>query len=60
MITQLLPTTSLGNEWGQKMRIQILILGFQGLKPLANSIRHCKRHGCALLLPITLVFPLGV
>ena len=29
---QLLPTTSVGNEWGQQMRIQILILGFKGLK----------------------------
>ena len=29
---QLLPTTSVGNEWGQQMRIQILIWGFKGLK----------------------------
>ena len=29
---QLLPTTSVGNEWGQQMRIQIVILGFKGLK----------------------------
>ena len=29
---QLLPTTSVGNEKGQQMRIQILILGFKGLK----------------------------
>ena len=28
---QLLPTTSVGNEWGQQMRIQILIFGFKGL-----------------------------
>ena len=28
---QLLPTTSVGNEYGQQMRIQILILGFTGL-----------------------------
>ena len=28
---QLLPTTSVGNKWGQQMRIQILILGFKGL-----------------------------
>ena len=28
---QPLPTTSVGNEWGQQMRIQILILGFKGL-----------------------------
>ena len=28
---QLLPTTSVGSEWGQQMRIQILILGFKGL-----------------------------
>ena len=27
----LLPTTSVGNEWGQQMRIQILNLGFKGL-----------------------------
>jgi len=25
------PSTSVGNEWGQQMRIQILILGFKGL-----------------------------
>ena len=31
MFYQLLPTTSVGNEWGQQMRIQILILGFKGL-----------------------------
>ena len=28
---QLLPTTSAGNEYGQQMRIQILILGLKGL-----------------------------
>ena len=29
---KLLTATSVGNEWGQQMRIQILILGFKGLK----------------------------
>ena len=29
---QLLPTASVGNELGQQMRIQILILWFKGLK----------------------------
>ena len=29
---QLLPTTFVGNEWGQQMRIQILILGLKGLR----------------------------
>ena len=24
-------STSVGNEWGQQMRIQILMLGFKGL-----------------------------
>ena len=28
---QLLPTTSVGNKWGQQTRIQVLILGFKGL-----------------------------
>ena len=28
---QLLPTTSVGNEWGQQLRIQILMLGIKGL-----------------------------
>ena len=28
---QLLPTTSAANEYGQQMRIQILILGLKGL-----------------------------
>ena len=28
---QLLPTTSVGNEYGQQMRFQVLILGFKGL-----------------------------
>ena len=27
---QILPTTSVGNEQGQQMRVQILILGFKG------------------------------
>ena len=31
---QLLPTTSVGNRQGQQMRIQILIVGFKGLKLL--------------------------
>ena len=31
---QLLPTTSVGHEWGQQMRIQILILGFKGVNRL--------------------------
>ena len=31
-INQLLPTTSVENKWGQQMRIQILILGFEGLR----------------------------
>ena len=30
-IYQLLPTISVGNEWGQQMRIQFLILGFKWL-----------------------------
>ena len=32
---QLLPTISVGNEWGQQTRIQLLILGFKGLKNVA-------------------------
>ena len=31
ILYQLLPTTSVGNEYGQQMRIQILILGFKAL-----------------------------
>ena len=37
---QLLPTTSVGNEEGQQMRIHILILGFKGLKQ--SSIKSFK------------------
>ena len=31
---QLLPTTSVGNKYGQQMRIQILILGCKGLSSM--------------------------
>ena len=42
---QLLPFNSVGNEWGQQMRIQILILRFKGLTSrftLTTSLR--RRH----------------
>ena len=35
---QLLPTTSVGNEEGQQLRVQILILEFKGLMVLASMI----------------------
>ena len=34
---QLLPTTSVGNEYGQQRRIQMLILGFKGLSPTLRA-----------------------
>ena len=42
ILYQLLPTTSIGNEWGQQMRNQILILGF---KELSNSPFQSLRPG---------------
>ena len=36
---QLLPTTFVGNEWGWQMRIQILILGFKGLREFLFGVR---------------------
>ena len=44
---QLLPTTSLGNEKGQQMRIQMLILWFKGLKNVANRANVKKKVGLA-------------
>ena len=38
MFYQLLPSTSVGNEYGQQMRIQILILGFEGLRLDVHTI----------------------
>ena len=46
MFYQLLPTTSVGNEYGQQMRIQILIPGFIGLKRETNR-QHAEN--CYLL-----------
>ena len=43
MFYQLLPT-SVGNEWGQQMRIQILILGFKGLKHYLKSTNPSSVH----------------
>ena len=39
MFYQFLPATSVGNEYGQQMTIQILILGLKGL-----SIRQDYSH----------------
>ena len=36
-------STSLGNEYGQQMRIQILILWFKGLKTMANRVMLRKK-----------------
>ena len=39
ILSTFLPTTSVGNEWGQQMRIQMLILGFKGL--ILDIPTHC-------------------
>ena len=41
-LNQLLPTTSVGSEYRQQMRIQILILGLKGLKWHHSSVRSKK------------------
>ena len=46
---QLLPTTSVGNEEGQQLRIQILILEFKGLMVLASMILQYLSGGASEL-----------
>ena len=41
---QFLPTSFVGNEWGQQMRIQIWILRFKELNPLLRLRSEAILH----------------
>ena len=50
MFYHLLPSTSVGDEYGQQMRIQILILGFEGLRLDVHTIPDSAYSGTKTIL----------
>jgi len=54
-IYQLLPTTSVGNEKGKQMRIQILILGFKGLRRIGRIMTGTWRDRYLFIFVVPVV-----
>ena len=55
MFYQLLPTTSVGNEYGQQMRIQILILRFKGLRRSERIMAGTLRDSYLFIVVVPVV-----